>query len=273
MIFQNFDVVFSGLAAELSSLLGARFRPGEPHADTPIGESLAAIVRFHQRGDADHRDWNILRLGLLEKQLRSIADKRPDLFRGFRERLLSEDAAHYPGTRFEVLMAALLTEVGLDFSHPEPPDFLVTTAGGPVPVECTSVVYRGADPSRLRARLSRALHRKARRAGRYAGAYGGLNNVVVAVDATNLFHGSDQRGRILMPDELIAYVGERLDRVGLGAVLVFTLVLDRENDTLAGGHLRADARHLAAAAKEFLDEWFPVNRARRVTDYLFPPLA
>lgn len=270
-MIDDFERVFAVLVAALSDLLGVPIRPRTPAAQTAVGQALRAIIRFHARGDVNHRDWNLLRLGLLEQQLRVVADKRPDLLPGYRQRLLSDDLEHYAGTRFEILVAANLAERGLSFSTPEPPDFLIHPDDIRIPIECTSTSYRGADASKLRAKIRKALNKKARLAEDYVSAYGGITRLCVFIDVTNLFHGSDMRGRIFVPPDVEAYVGARLVDLNLASAILFTLVLDRTRDSLEAVYLRVDGPSIAPEVLCLLDEIFPINRAKTYTDYLFPP--
>jgi hypothetical protein len=271
VIFKNFDVVFSGIVAELSALLGTPLRPKSNAAQSAIGRSLAAIVRFHAAGELNHRDWNLLRLGLLEKQLRVVAERRPELLPGYRQRLLSQDPEHYMGARFEVLLAANLTYTEIPFASPEPPDFVVFPDDQKLPLECTSIIYRGGDSAKLRVKIRKALNKKVRESQFYIADYGGVGRLTVSADVTNLFHGSDMRGRIFQPADLESYVAARLSELGLGAAVLFTLVLDRERDSLEAVYLRIDGPSVAPEVKAFLDQSFPINRARTYIDYLFPP--
>ena len=185
-----------------------------------------------KRGDYKHRDWNILRLGLLGKQLRAVAERRPDLLPEYRKRLLSEDPEHYMGTRFEIMLASDLVSWGLPFIHPEPPDFVVYPDDQRLPLECISITYRGDDPSKLRAKIRKGLNKKSRSAAGYISNYGGIERLVVFVDITNLFHRSDVRGRLLLTEDLEQYVAQRLTEIRLGAAVLYTLVLNRETDSL-----------------------------------------
>jgi hypothetical protein len=138
-------------------------------------------------------------------------------------------------------------------------------------LECISLTYRGDDTSKLLVKIRKGLNKKSRSAAGYVSAYGGLERLVVCADITNLFHGSNARGRLFQPKEVEQYVAQRVAQLGLGGAVLFTLVLDREKDSLEAVSFRVDGPAAPPEVTAFLAECFPSNRRRILVDYLFPP--
>ncbi len=108
-----FLIQFGILVRELNRLLGVRFQPGYASNDTPIGRSLEGVLRFHNSGECERRDFELARLTLFVKDLQEIEASNHDLFHDFKKKLKRDSSSDkFFGLRFEINIAASLIRTG-----------------------------------------------------------------------------------------------------------------------------------------------------------------
>lgn len=230
---------------EINRMLGAKYVPGHACMDSPIGRDLVQMFEHHNAGRYALRDFELLRLTMLVKNLKEIEACRPELLAHYKRELRrSSSSAGYYGIRFEVNIAASLTRHGVSYRKTEAPDFSLNGGAG---IECTSARLTVEKPrSDLLYKVRSCVAKKAR--GEYVS-----SSVALLVDVTNLFfhlvrpHGAAVRSTL----------AELAHDSGFGSIMLFAFMVNPALQRLESGYFREDSETASDGLKHCLDLAFP----------------
>jgi hypothetical protein len=241
----EFMMRLGGQVLEINRMLGTKYVPAHACMDTPIGRDLVQMLEHHNAGRCDLRDFELLRLAMLVKNLKEIELSRPELLKHYKRELRhSSSSAGYYGVRFEVNIAASLARHGVSYSKTEAPDFSLNGSAG---IECTSARLAVAKPgSDLLYKVKSCVTKKA--GGDYV-----HSSVALLVDVTNLFfhlarpNGTAVRGTLL----------ESIRDSDFGSIALFAYMINPELKRLESGYFREDSENISGGLKSVLDLAFP----------------
>lgn len=186
------------------------------------------------------------------KHLKEIREADSGLFGDFQEELKKEDYDTYYGTRFEIDCAASLIRKGVDFSHPDPPDFVIDAEGEPV-IECTTSHLSGGSRT-IEEKFKQSLINKSGKP--YFTSDAGL-----FIDITNLIFTSARNQTELTEKKIKRWVEECLHNFNLdiGSILIFTYMVETNGDHPGIGHhyWRVENQGAEGSLVEFLDRNYP----------------
>lgn len=169
---------------ELSDLLKMEFTHFEDEREVQnlLCEISSNVLRLHNQGKQEIRDFELLRLQMFAKHLRTAREADPMLFEHFLDELHQVEYGRYLGVRFEIDISASLISKDIEFSHPDPPDFVLDYDDQEIVIECTTSHLQEGDRD-PRDKVSAAITEK-------AGKDYASPSMAVFIDYTNiLYHG------------------------------------------------------------------------------------
>lgn len=209
------------------------YRVGEELADllhfgrqdepSPMMEHLDGryrdILQYEKEGN-DLSRFMIGRLAILSRHLHAIREERPELYSEFVDEFHDIEHGQYFGWRCEVDTANFLINTGVEFTHPDPPDFRVDAEEGPITIECTSSHYSGSSRS-IEEKVKAAVTSKAEK--NYSGP-----STAIFLELTNVYPTAISRDENFGSDELKQWVRERcgLFDYDVGGVVLLGYVAD-----------------------------------------------
>jgi len=241
----EFIMRLGGQVLEINRMLGTKYVPGHACMDTPIARDLVRMLDHHNLGRYDLRDFELLRLAMLVKNLREIEAGRPDLLMHYKRELRrSSSSEGYYGVRFEINIAASLSRHGISYRKTEAPDFSLKGSAG---IECTSARLTAAKPgSDLLYKVRSCVAKKAK--GKYVN-----SSVALLVDVTNLFF------HLVRPDG--AAVRNTLEELvrgsNFGSIMLFAFMVNPALQRLESAYFRADSEAVSDKLRSSLDQVFP----------------
>jgi len=250
----QFMIRFGAIQSELASVLDEQFVPGEYDSQIAdyLYETQKSILRHHNSGNSGERDYHLLRLQMFLKHLKKIEERDPDLFSDFREELKKEDYDNYYGTRFEIDCAASLFRKGVDFSHPDPPDFVIDTEGKPV-IECTTSHISGGNRT-VEQKLKQSIISK-------SGKPYFTSNSAIFIDITNLAYAAVNNETELTGELVKRWMNECISNFNLniGSILIFMYLIETRGDESSIGHhyWRLENQGVDDTLVRFLNEHYP----------------
>jgi hypothetical protein len=257
----GFIMTFGDVASRLDRILGARYIPGSPDNDTPIGRSLYKVLELHNEGRTADRDANLARLMMLLKHLTDVEAARPDLMPRFREQLMSPSLSAYFGARHEVQVAASLIHAGFYFDHEvmDGPDFTLHVDGAKPGIECTSA-HTVIAKDDLNRKIEDALAGKAGRP--YA-----TPDVALSIERTAIDHLQSTEAA----EGILTRLPSLVQASRFGAVLLHVQMLNRDETppTYQANYNRVDSPAISVPLRAVLDALFPLGRMH-VEDYTIP---
>jgi len=208
------------------------------------------------------RDYELARLAMLVKHLQHIERYDFRLLQKFREKINRSDSDYY-GVRFEVAVASSLIRKGVQFTHPDPPDFRITYDGSAICIECASRHVSQDKPLDIVLEIKRAINRKSRR--RYD-----IPRCALFVDITNLYYLAHLKGQITQLRAIKGSVKEILEKESdFGSILLFVYIMNKAKNRFELNYIRVDNKKICPTLKEFLDRFYPVDK-HEVSDFAIP---
>ncbi len=168
------------------------------------------------------------------------------------KKLLKCPKSQYYGTRYEILIARVLVENKVNFSMPDPPDFLILEKEySNVKMECTSKHFTVKKKSEdILKGIFSTIDKKD------DSKFDFNNNTVLAMDITNL--GSINEN--FFADEHsknIKILSEKVNKSGFGSVIFSTWVLDEQKHAYTNIYNRIDSNNIGCELKRFLNKYWP----------------
>jgi hypothetical protein len=233
------------VGADLASLLGVRYVPGDPAHSGPVGRLIESALLAHNRGDHLRVEIELLRLRMLLKHLRETKEFDEPTFNRLRNRLVNETTPDYHGVRQEVLVAARLSREQVPFLHERRgrPDFILKSDEA-VGIECTSVHFRKETDDPVE-KICPAIEGKRNKS--YAGP-----SVALAIGVTEIFYRTG-----LVDNELRAAASKAVAETPYGAALLFTEVFLRDKGEYHSLYIREDARSISPGLRRLVDSVWP----------------
>lgn len=207
--------------------------------------------------------FRLARLGILANHLRLLKEEHPQMFSEFKADFHEIEHNRYFGWRCEVDTAATLTEWGVDFTHPDPPDFRLERLGETVSIECTSAHYRGSSVD-VGEKLKDAVSSKANK--EYI-----APSTALFIDVTNLYHNAAAKNEKLDSGTLKKWVQDRSELIGLeiGSVILLGYIGNVDSFILHHASDRVDISP-SESLLDFLDEYIPFGEGSMKIRW-FPP--
>ncbi len=256
--FLGFLQVQAEAALLLSEGLGRTFVK-VPTENDVVGQDLNASLELVNAGNADAAILNAMRLAMLGRDLRLLADERSKAFKVMQARLNTANRETYFGYRFEVAVGASLTRHGVDFEYDLPcePDFVCEGGAG---LECTSAHLASGSRTKTMTKLRRAVLDKASKPYCHAGT--GL-----LVDYTSVFHRD-----ITLDKSAVRGIGAATrTKAPFGSLIGMTMIWNGEGSQLQRGYSRDDAREVPPALAQLLDRVWPTPGGFTVDDVIGLP--
>lgn len=235
-------IQFGQVQTELANLLNVRFTSNT--LDTQIEEYVYStqlnIIKAINEGDLARAQFNHLKLKIFTKHLSEIEENDPELFKDFVSELKRVEYDTYFGTRFEVDIAASLIRSGIQFTHPDPPDFVIQRGSKEVKLECTTSHVSGKNID-LERKIKDAVSSKSNKD------YYGPSTALL-IDITNLIHIGFKEGQEPTADKFRQFINEREDvfDLDIGSVILFSYHIEEAENgyRIKHSYIRED-NHLA----------------------------
>ena len=226
----------------------------------PHGEAISpldVIENFRNVGDHPSCSGEVFQLELFIKNLVDIKDRRPEIFSKLRRKVYRcGSLSNHIGLRTEARIASSLARKNLEFAYGDAPDFSVSINGSTIFIESTNVklddVYLGIDP---RNKLARALREKSGKS------YANLRTAV-SIDATGIFAVWQTQGIQGEKTDLKQFLTPTLEKLNLGAVIIFSLSYSMEDSWLSYNYSRIDSPRISKELQLFLDQQYPFGDFR-----------
>lgn len=265
----DFLVRFGALSVELARLAGQQFVPDGVAYKGPISGSLEAVLRLHNEGRQEERDWEMTRLAFLARDLKRIEEHDAQLLERFRQKLRDPDLSRYFGTRHESATASALINCGLDFEYEadEAPDFLVRRGSGEAGLECSSIHLTQPKLTDVIYKVESAIRLKSEKP--YAS-----RTVALTIDTTNVHRVSTAIGASIFADPAFERAAVALRSSNLGALILTTLLLNKDESPprLERNYRRVDHEEAHISLVETLDIAYPHGDVVAISDYEVPNL-
>ena len=262
--FRQFMIFLSNcgnIIVELSRLLNTKFITKEDF-EQPIGRALKGISHYHNAGLYPFRDYELARLTMLVKHLQHIERYDPMLLQKFREKINKSDSDYY-GFRFEVAVASSLIKKGVQFTHPDRPDFRITYNGSTICIECTSRHVSQDKPLDIVLEIKRAINRKSKR--RYD-----IPRCALFIDITNLYYLAHLKGQINQLRTIKESIREVLEKESnFGSILLFVYIMNKAKNRFEFNYIRMDNKKIDRTLKDFLDKFYPIGK-HEVLNFAIP---
>ena len=253
--FMIFLLNYGNIVVELSRLLNTKFITKEDF-EKPIGRALKDIFYYHNAGLCSFRDYELARLIMLVKHLQHIERYDPMLLQKFREKINVSDSDYY-GFRFEVAIASSLIKKGMQFTHPDPPDFRIAYDGSTICIECASRHVsqdRYHKPLDIVLEIKRVINRKSRR--RYD-----IPRCALFIDITNLYYLAHLKGQINQLRTIKEFIREVLEKESnFGSILLFVYIMNKAKNRFELNNIRIDNKKIDQTLKDFLDKFYPIGK-------------
>ncbi|MCX2819049.1 hypothetical protein EGH25_06755, partial [Haladaptatus sp. F3-133] len=182
------------------------------------------------------------------------------LFKGYKQELKEIGYERYFGVRFELDTAASLIRRDVNYSSPDPPDFVVQTGDGEISIECTTSHFSGGDRT-AREKYTQFLTSKSSK--EYFN-----ENTALFVDVTNIdfFEAHSEESNQITGENEKSWIRECSENFGLdiGSVVVFRYIGHGQG---IGHHYRRCDIHdnITPELKDFLDEQYPIENVSTET--------
>lgn len=250
--------------AELGRLLGIRLINGGSTAQHPVRQCVGRVLEFHNKCDYAGRDYENAILSLLVKNLREIEGYDKALLNVFRKALIRSNNDTYFGIRFEVSTAASLIRSGTSFVKSESPDFVLTDRFVGAFIECGSAHLSMPKPGieDLKYKIRHVVRDKSRHDYCHEG-------TALFIDFTNINYHNKNNESIPPVHEWRGYLQQLLQSANFGTIVLWTYIINRDENKYQWKYTRADAKGPSKALVEFLNAVYPFGHDVTHT-YAFP---
>ena len=238
--------------AELRRLLGIGLLNGGSMAQHPLRQCVGRVLEFHNKRDYASRDYENAILSLLVKNLREIEGYDKVLLNVFRKALIRSNDDTYFGIRFEVSTAASLIRSDTSFAKSESPDFVLTDSFVGAFIECGSAHLSMPKPGivDLKYKIRRIVKDKSRHGYCHEG-------TALFVDFTNINYHSKNKENMPTVHEWIDYLQQLLQSANFGCIVLWTYIINRDENKYQWKYTRADAKNPSKALVGFLNAVYP----------------
>jgi len=258
--FLSFMLQYGDIVVKLSQLLNKKFLKEEDFSK-PIGDAIKNIIRLHNMGMYEKRDYELARLRMLIKHLEELKHYDENLFNNFRARINKSDTAYF-GFRFELAIVVSLIRKNIDFKKTESPDFTVNWGAHKIGIECVSIHIEKQNIQDLINKIEKAIKRKSMI--KYC-----VSRILLFIDATNIYHYSLLRRQLLDNKELKKRLVNVINSTNFSGVVIFVFVLNKALRRFELDYLRIDKVGMDPPVKEFLDYCYPYG-SHEIYDFAFP---
>lgn len=252
----KFLLQFAGTMSQISNLLDMKFTP---FSDEGMEEFLYQIskrvLQLHNQQKFVPRDYELLKLAMFAKHLAEVHEADPELFERYKRDLNEVGYDRYFGVRLELDTASSLNRKDIEYTSPDPPDFVIQNRSEEVVIECTSSHFSGGDRT-AREKYTQFLTSKASK-DYFDG------NTALFVDVTNIDFSevhSDNSNQQIEKEKEKDWIRECSENFNLdiGSVLTFRYVGSGRG--ILHGRRRCDIRdNITQELKDFLDEYYPIT--------------
>lgn len=250
------------LSCNLNELLNIRFNAKRKN-ESCIEQSLKNIIRFYNEGDILKSKYEIGKLIFLVHHLEILKTSKPKLFDIFVKILLNDKKNYdkYVGTRFEISIAATLTERLINFDKTQPPlaDFIVNDYK--IFIECGSKHLNEYDKDfSFIEQLCAVIEKKSKK--EYA-----HNSTALFLDISSIYYylPTPQRNNIR------AYIIKNIPKLSsmskFGSFLFHVYIQEGDQDVFQQSYVRIDNFEISDSLNQFLDKHFPFN-SYEIKDYV-----
>ena len=243
---------FDHIAAGLMNVLDMKFdSPFSCETEEYIAKTLRNADHALNRGDIEEAKRLILIPAKLLQCLLTIREGNEALLQEFKNKFHEVEFDRYYGVRCEVETARSLLEHGLEFKHPDPPDFIVTPHDTELSIECTSIhVETSMD---FRQKICDKIGEKN---GKYTG---GLTTLFI--DVTNIIHHSFKQASLVKKQDLKSWIREDTEIFNweIGSVLLWSYVYDHKTERYHHAYIRSDTPNIADELEQFLDQHYTLD--------------
>ena len=260
--FLGFMLQYGNIVVKLSQLLNKKFLKREDF-QRPIGQAIENIIRLHNMGMYEQRDYEIARLKMLVKHLEEVKQQNENMFKIFQTRINKSDT-DYLGFRFELATAASLIRKGINFEKTESPDFTINWKGHKIGIECVNVHIEKPTSKNLIHKIKKAIKRKAGKTYSIV-----TSKILLFIDVTNIYFHGLLRGELFDEKELKERIGRILNLTNFGGILLFVFVLNKTLSRFELNYFRIDKPKIDPLLKDFLDYCYPCG-SHDVYDFALP---
>jgi hypothetical protein len=252
---------FASVMTEIGDLLDMRFTPqSERGMEEFLYKISNDVLMLDKQEKLMRRDYELCKLNMFCKHLSEIQEENRELFNRYKQELNEVGYDRYFGIRFELDIAASLIRKGINYSHPDPPDFEVQYEGKELAIECTSAHFSGGDRTK-REKFTQCLTSKSSKD--YFN-----RDTALFIDVTNLDYAAEigiTSGSINEKDEKrwIRECTKNFD-LDIGSVVIFRYI--GHGQGIGHQYRRCDIdSNIAKHLQKFLDEHYPIGDVRTET--------
>jgi hypothetical protein len=204
------------------------------------------------------------RIVFVYKHLVAIKNKDLANYNKLLRRLLVDPESQYYGTRLEIIVAGLFHTHGINFTMPDPPDFLLQYEDKSLKIECTSRHLQESDKDEdtiLRS-ISNSIEKKDR--------YDYVDSdTYLFVDTSNLLFNAPN----LNPEkyfEIKRFIKESINNSKFGGVLSFSFIFNDSKGSYELHFHRVDSENISKEMKSFMDKYYPIKQKATLAHWRFP---
>jgi hypothetical protein len=170
------------------------------------------------------------------------------------KKLLKCPNSQYYGTRYEILISRVLVDSGVDFTMPDPPDFLIVEDNFEFSIECTSKHFT---VEKTKEDLIKGIFSTIDK--KNDPKFNFNQNTVLAIDITNVGYNSEdffsndyEKNKTL--------IKKKIDQTRFGGILLSSWILDEKNSAYINLYTRIDSENITEELKLFLNSKWPNDK-------------
>lgn len=236
---------------KISEITGLKFQPGHRAFDSPLSRYVGRSFAFHNQGQLVQRDFELVRLESLVRDLTEIASG-PEHTLSKARKILRQGTrgSTIIGQVFEIHTCATLLRKGIPHQWRDSPDFEIYA--GPSAIECTSIAL--ANPPRdttMSYKLEKAIAEK-------SGKPYCSPNTVLFMDISNVQPRFEEAFGIFELEEFREIIRGFIQSTNFGSMLAFTGIPERQRNIYRYFYKRVDNKNTGERLGEFLDQHWPL---------------
>lgn len=195
----------------------------------------------------------LFKFRLLHKDILLLESNNCRHLKKYLTTLINAPKSQYYGTRLEIRTATYFTEMELNYTCPDPPDFLVNFNGIEIHIECTSKHFTSEkDEEDVIKGFKTCIEKKSE--------YNWIDeNSVLFIDSTNL---SSHNSLLFSPKGSNAtrqYLKSELSKTKYGSLIAFEYIVNSINNRYEHTYNRIDSDAIGKPLKGFLDKYFELG--------------
>lgn len=239
-----------GLAANYISVLGWNLRPPfECPAEAHISNRMQrAIITSNEDIDSANSFLSVAMKFL--DDLYTIKKYDSEVYQKLKRELEEVEFERYYGVREEIAAARSLIIKGLNFTHPDPPDFVFEYSGKELKMECTSAHIESTQD--FMQKITNKISSKALKP--YAD-----DDCILVMDITNIIHEIVGRGDhpALMALKKRVKEDAEIFNWGFSSIILITYFMNADTERFERNYIRCDTPNSSGEMLKFLEDHFP----------------